>query len=201
MTMEGRDVLYTMKDHRILDLAVLDNENRIIGLYSGKTYAELLKEYGAVSIGQYNDVHKAREDSFITGPRRITRDRFMALLEVLPPLNWRQMMGAESFMLSEFKYGDITQIVVRIGKDYFTFHDRASLTHADIMAKVESWLGTTANAYDAGRKARQDGLPRAPMLNPAFMATLPAGQVGDNVTRLNDYTHGWDDENLQGEQQ
>jgi hypothetical protein len=72
---------------------------------------------------------------FTTGPVEITAERFDEMLNVLPPMKWRGGRGAQSFMMCEFTYADITDIFCEIRGRYFTLSDSCTLTHEDIMQR------------------------------------------------------------------
>lgn len=48
-------------------------------------------------------------------PEEITEDRFMEMLEVLPPMAWHQGYDFESFLMSEFQTGTYTRQFARRG--------------------------------------------------------------------------------------
>lgn len=70
----------------------------------------------------------------------ISKEQFWDALECLPPQNWVRREFTESFKMCEYLTGQITSIYVRIGKEYFTFHDRASMTHDQIVAKTRAGM-------------------------------------------------------------
>ncbi|MBC3252430.1 hypothetical protein KGP26_29365 (plasmid) [Serratia sp. JSRIV002] len=70
----------------------------------------------------------------------ITEARFMDMLEVLPPLNWRGTADSQSFKLSEMYSGNITDIFAQYGTRYFQMRNHASLTHDEIIEKVKAFI-------------------------------------------------------------
>ncbi len=76
-----------------------------------RTYAPM--EYSAYKAHERT---KMLED----GPQEITREKFMEMLEVLPPLKWEQgAFGFESFLMSEFWSGPYTHQYARRGDTFW----------------------------------------------------------------------------------
>lgn len=70
----------------------------------------------------------------------INEARFMDMLEVLPPLDWRGTADSQSFKLSEMYSGNITDIFAQYGTRYFQMRNHATLTHGEIMEKVKAFI-------------------------------------------------------------
>ena len=85
-------------------------------------------------------LHRAREQEkkCITPPQRITADAFFEALGALPPEDWQRRGHSESFKMSEYYTGQVTTIYSRIGNNFYTFRDMASLTHEQIIAKTQT---------------------------------------------------------------
>ena len=66
--------------------------------------------------------------------REITEERFIEMLEVLPPMKWEQGHGCESFLLSELQEGRITRCYVRIAKHYYEGFAYTNTTPAQLVA-------------------------------------------------------------------
>jgi hypothetical protein len=119
---------------------------------TGETIEDLGKRYPGVIVGDLEAVAMATEQAMIRPPTRITRDKFIEMLEVLPPEDWQQRRGAagvpssESFKLVEYFSGNITSIYARIGGEYFEMLDRGTLSHEQIVEKCKS---TTKESSDA----------------------------------------------------
>ena len=62
----------------------------------------------------------------------IPQERFVEMLEVLPPMQWRRSKTAESFKMSELTSGTITDCFVRIGTRFFEGYGRVT-TPSDIL--------------------------------------------------------------------
>lgn len=100
----------------------------------GHTLEQVQKEYPGAEIADLETWSLAKEQALCTEPERIDEDRFIEMLEVLPPQRWQmgrranlyfggEISGenAESFELSEHTSGRITLVCVRIGNDYFQY--------------------------------------------------------------------------------
>lgn len=82
-----------------------------------------------------------------TFPSEISSQRFIEMLTMLPPLRHRCYPDSESFMFSEQVCIGVTDIFVRIHDRYFSFKGATSLTHAQIVMKVEKHIsGNSARA-------------------------------------------------------
>lgn len=76
------------------------------------------------------------EGLFISGPKAISEQRFVEMLECLPPMDWDHSRERECFKMSEFLYGNVTSIFVRIGEYYYELADYGSLKASEIFEKV-----------------------------------------------------------------
>lgn len=108
--------------------------------YEGRTLEELRGEYPDVSIEEFEAAYRAVESCFIEPVRPASADQFVDALEALPPLNWVRAEDSESFKSMEMTYGNVTRIWVRVGDRYFSLSDLRTLTHAQILEKVVSYL-------------------------------------------------------------
>lgn len=68
--------------------------------------------------------------------KEITQERFDDMLEVMPPLLWRNAGNTESFMLCEAYINDWHLTFCRIGQKYYEMRVRNSLTHQEIVSLV-----------------------------------------------------------------
>lgn len=107
------------------------------GVYGGRTLAQMRDEYPGVVEADFDTVVAEQDAHWLRPPVRITHERFIEMLEVLPPEDWQHHSGGESFKLSERTSGNVTMIFCRIGEDYYELQDRVTLTHAQILAKCE----------------------------------------------------------------
>jgi len=89
--------------------------------------AEVMKIDAAMAV--IEELHIDKE------PEEITEDSFMDAYEALPPLHSIYRGKNHTFMMSEFYSGNITSIYAMVGNRYFTFHDRSSLSHDEIIRK------------------------------------------------------------------
>lgn len=121
--------IYDPATHTIWDVIV--NGKTSIG-------AEDPEAYAAQVGGQIWDLNTAIEheqNACKTAPARISRGEFLDALEVLPPMHWHSTGRIETFKSSEFYSGIVTAIYCRIGAEYWTFRDCATLSRADIVTR------------------------------------------------------------------
>ena len=92
-----------------------------------------------IQAGQEDDYTQMSKDGG-TFPVQITYDRFMYLLEVLPPCKWIHTMHEETFYVMEAlthsDNGALYTWVVRIDKKYYALAAEASFTHNAIVQYV-----------------------------------------------------------------
>lgn len=80
----------------------------------------------------WDKFEQLQEHAYITDAKEISAEEYNEMLEVLPPLRWGNNNGIDSFFMSEFYTGRITeQYGKRLGKFY------AKRVHFD---KPETWL-------------------------------------------------------------
>lgn len=97
----------------------------------------LTPEYGTALVAMpYMQAATRVEDALCTEPSEISEQRFLEMLNILPPLHWTRTSNGESFKIRERIQGDITSIFVHLNKRFFTFDDRVTLSHTDCCAKV-----------------------------------------------------------------
>ena len=130
------NVIYDPATMEMQDFLMSDGLSEIEGITKAEMEARDGKKY---DIGFFWDIHKLRENTFITKPKRITKTEFIRILEVLPPLHWRGGNGVESFMISELIYGDIANIYTHINNKYYHLSDHSSLSHEQIIEKCRTW--------------------------------------------------------------
>lgn len=103
----------------------------------GQTLEEVRQRYPDAQTMSADEAVEAIENSLIDADAvEITGEQFVKALEVLPPKRWRRHTDSESFMMMEHFYGSVTSVYARVGNQYYTFHDRCSLSHDDIVRKV-----------------------------------------------------------------
>lgn len=107
---------------------------------TGKTLEEVQKEHPDAEMIGMDDFVEITEKMATTDPTEIDENRYWYLLEVLPPCSWQRCGSSESFYMSEFTSGRVTNHVVRIGKRYFNFEAPVMQNHSERVAKVMAWL-------------------------------------------------------------
>jgi len=130
---DNTPVFYVPGRPGIIDLAVMRNGEQVGG-YSGETLPQIALRYPGVQLGELGPVSAASDESWKSPPVEITADRYMEMLEVLPPVAWRGIgTEEETFKLSERTSGNITAIFCRIGERHFEMQDSIHMKHDDII--------------------------------------------------------------------
>lgn len=141
--MNNKQVFFVPGRQGIIDYAV-QRDGVLVSEYAKKSLAELELEYPGITVGDCDTVFTAQQEALKSPPALITYDRFMEMLEVLPPEGWAHRGGSESFKMCEYQSGHITSIFARIGKQYYEFMDDARLSHESILKKIGAAFSTQA---------------------------------------------------------
>ncbi|CAE6822771.1 hypothetical protein R70006_06284 [Paraburkholderia domus] len=120
------------------------------GFYSGKNYEETLQQYPDALLLTLDQAYQHIENSLIDPvAKEIDRTDFVSGFEVLPPNRWHHGRETESFMSSEHYSGQITRVYARIEDKYYSFLDRCTLKHDEIIGKVKASIAELAKATPA----------------------------------------------------
>lgn len=92
---------------------------------NNETLDQVQARYPGAEIADFETWVKTKEKSLCTEPVRITGERFMEMMEVLPPQRWQHGHDCESFELCEHTSGRVTAIFARFGDEYYEWQDRA----------------------------------------------------------------------------
>ena len=143
-SMNEKNILYTPGARWGID--IIENG---FGRYSGKPIAALMAENpGAILVDRETQEESIRSAAR-TDPKRITRDRFDDMLEIMPPDHWNRRGGSESFNLIEHTVLDVAATFVRIGDEYWEFEDRADLPHSERVARITEHKKQEAHTRNA----------------------------------------------------
>lgn len=109
-------------------LTVIDFLNPDTGksYVNGETLEQIQARYPGAQLVDFELWNAAKEKALCTEPEPSTEERFLELLEVLPPQRWQRGTttddeSCESFELCEHTSGRVTTVCVRIGEKYFEF--------------------------------------------------------------------------------
>lgn len=80
-----------------------------------------------------HSIHTLTYADCLSAPVEVTEARWDEMLNVLPPMNWRNDHGTESFMICEAQTLDLHSIFCRLGDRYFEMTNRRGLNHAEIV--------------------------------------------------------------------
>ena len=111
---------------------------------AGESLQEIRSRYpGAVLMPldeAYDLVEAVNRARLCTGPKRITKELFQYGLCVLPPRDWQQREGEESFKIMELTCGQLTAIYCRIGDEYFALTEDVNTPHDKIVEMCKAVL-------------------------------------------------------------
>lgn len=82
-----------------------------------------------------------RSEQSYTEVVEITLTAFMDAIAVMYPKDWQGDAQCESFKLAEMVCGDVTDIYAKVGDRYFTFRDKATMTHTAIINRITQEMG------------------------------------------------------------
>lgn len=88
---------------------------------NGETLEQVRIRYPGAEIAEVHSWSDAKEKALCSEPVETTEERFMEMLEVLPPQRWQRGKGCESFEMCEHTSGRVTTIFCRFGDKYFEF--------------------------------------------------------------------------------
>ena len=121
-----------------IGLCIQDNMlSNGVGHYSGKTLEDFQHDHPLMMIVDADQAIAWIADYYSSEPQEIESRIFFDMLECLPPIDWRNFGGGESFKMSERITGNITAIYARIGDRYFSFNADIRSTHGAIMAIIK----------------------------------------------------------------
>ena len=124
--MQGQ-CFYVPGSHTIIDTARPDG----LSACFGETLEQVQARYPGATLCDFDDacrqIDTADNERYRPGElHETTEERFIEMLEVLPPMQWRRGKTGESFKMSELTKGDITACYVRLGNRYFEGYCRVS---------------------------------------------------------------------------
>lgn len=108
-----------------------------VGLFSKATATELRNKHPGLIMCAESEVRARANAAACTAPIEITKAVFQDMLYALPPQGWTDRGDRESFKFAEYYSNDVTSIYARIGERYFTFKGLGTLSHDQVMAKIE----------------------------------------------------------------
>lgn len=134
------EVLYTTGPVHVIDLVRTREDGVVVGVYGGRTVAELEAKYGTgkvlrATMDEYMKLHDA---DWRTEPAPISEERWDYYLGVLPPHGWGRTDGVESFKVEETISGRMTTICARKGERFWSFVDYITLPAREIAARINA---------------------------------------------------------------
>jgi hypothetical protein len=117
-----------------------------LGRYGGQSLETVRARYPEAETLSLDEAMRRCEEAVIKAPIRISEERFMDLLEVLPPCRWATRGNEETFYMPEPLTGTVVRWAARIGIDYFELVDRKHRTHDDVIGACKALLRTDAGS-------------------------------------------------------
>jgi hypothetical protein len=105
---------------------------------NNQTLEEIEARYPGAFVMEWEKYIDLHDEAVKSPPIEISEEKFIEMLEVLPPVNWHREEETESFKMSERLSGSITAILCRVGDRYFQMSDSFFMKHAEIVSKVMS---------------------------------------------------------------
>lgn len=122
---------------RQIDSVMVGSDGSRLGRFSGESCAQLAARYRCEIVEmKWEDLINQQESALRTEPKEITQEQWTEALEVLPPMNWGRWLGVESFCMSEFYSGNMTNIYAKCNGRYWSFMDSADIGGEAIARKV-----------------------------------------------------------------
>nr|WP_241389584.1 hypothetical protein [Serratia proteamaculans]ULG13620.1 Sea42 [Serratia proteamaculans]ULG15071.1 Sea42 [Serratia proteamaculans]ULG16286.1 Sea42 [Serratia proteamaculans]ULG19380.1 Sea42 [Serratia proteamaculans] len=106
---------------------------------AGQTLAQLQQVKPACELVTFEAALCAMNDAAKLPVQHINKDEYREKLEMLPPLDWQCGVGSSSFKMMEMYSGNITDIYVQVGDEYFKLRDHVTLPHDQIMTRVSAF--------------------------------------------------------------
>lgn len=122
---------------RQIDSVMVGSDGSRVGRFSGESREELGARYRCELVEMdWEELTAQQESAMRTDPKEITEAQWTEALEVLPPLNWGRWLGVESFAMSEFYSGRMTNIYAKLNGKFWQFMDDAYMGGEAIARKV-----------------------------------------------------------------
>lgn len=109
-----------------------------LGVYSGKSKADLERQYGTLEILSIAEAAERIEQRACSLPVEVTEAKWDEALCVLPPLKWVQKGDVESFRICEATVATVHATYVRLGKRYFHMSRPLAESHEQVVALAAS---------------------------------------------------------------
>lgn len=108
---------------------------------NGETLEQVRVRYPEAEIIEVYEFIDKKEKTLCSDPVEITEEKYIEMLEVLPPDNWIRKNGESSFELCEHLSGRVTSIYCVVEGKYFSFSGIAGSSHEDKIARCKKVLG------------------------------------------------------------
>ncbi len=120
------------------------NKDGTVGYTDGQTVAEYEQEHGCklkvLSETEFNELYETWEKKLITKPKRITKERYWEMLEILPPSRFHYVGGFEVFHVSERLVGELVSWFANRNDRYYEWTDYSYLAEVSLASRLHSKL-------------------------------------------------------------
>lgn len=125
----------------VIDIVVQPiGDGERLGLYSGETEAALREKYSDLIVCSHRQAIKDQSDRYIKPVKEVDIAHWERLRDCLPPIMCGKGHGGISFRICEAIVDDVRTIMVRTDDHrFFELADRDTLSHRDVMTKVEAF--------------------------------------------------------------
>lgn len=145
------DLVFYIPGQRHAQDCIVFRHGMYVGLYSGKTLSQFRDDHPSMIIAKIKDVAEFAEEKSKEPVEEISQQRYMDMLEMLPPLNWKFYPEEDSFKFSERVSGNIVMIFARITIDssdieksrvtrYFELRDNIHMEHHEIIKRCRDFM-------------------------------------------------------------
>jgi len=152
-----RRCFYVPGNRSIIDTIAAGTEQAYIG---GETLEQIRQRYPGVEIWTLDDavasIQKITYATMISLPTPITAEKYMEMLCCMPPLNWRNYGGGESFMLCEAETLDLHSIYCCIDGEYFQMVNSRFIKQGEIIALCRAAIDERNAIAQAEANANDD---------------------------------------------
>lgn len=122
---------------RQIDSVMVGSDGSRVGRFSGENLEQLAARYRCKIVEMdWEELTSQQENAMRTDPKEITEEQWTEALEVLPPMHWGRWLGVESFCMSEFYSGRMTNIYAKFNGKFWQFMDDAYMGGEAIARKV-----------------------------------------------------------------
>lgn len=127
----------------IIDVVKADDRSQV----NNETLEEIRLRYPKAELWDFDAaceaVKQVQREAYVTAPVLITEERYMEMLEILPPVDWTRTSAGSSFKLAEFTCVPLTAIFAFVDGHYLEMCEDVSLPHNEIIRQCRVVLSVS----------------------------------------------------------